>query len=76
MHSTSALTRTQTSRNPKNLLLCCCLGSAKIYLTMEHYGKPDWDQTLTMNRVNEEKKISETISGTEGIRKKIMITRR
>jgi hypothetical protein len=33
-------------------------------LTMEHYGKPDWDQTLTTIRVNEEKKISERISGT------------
>ncbi len=35
-------------------------------LTMEHYGKPepDWDQTLTIIRVNEDKKISERISGT------------
>jgi hypothetical protein len=31
---------------------------------MEHYGKPDWDQTLTIVRVNEEKKINERISGT------------
>jgi hypothetical protein len=44
-------------------------------LTMEHYGAPDWDQTLTIIRVNQEKKISERINGT-GIRKKIMITRR
>jgi hypothetical protein len=41
---------------------------------MEHYGAPDWDQTLTIIRVNEEK-ISERISGT-GTRKKIMITQR
>ena len=34
MHSTSALTRTQTSRDPKRLLLCCCLGSAKAYLRL------------------------------------------
>jgi hypothetical protein len=35
-------------------------------LTMEHYGKPepDWDQALTIIRVNEDKKISERISGT------------
>jgi serine kinase of HPr protein (carbohydrate metabolism regulator) len=41
---------------------------------MEHYGKPepDWNQTLTIIRVNEEKKISEKVSGA-GIRKKIMI---
>ncbi len=39
-------------------------------------AEPDWDQTLTIIRVNEEKKISQTISGTEGIRKQIMITRR
>jgi hypothetical protein len=41
---------------------------------MGHYRKPDWDQTLTIIRVNEEKKIGKRISGT-GIRKKI-ITRR
>jgi hypothetical protein len=35
---------------------------------MKHYGKPDWDQTLTIIRVSEEK-ISDRISGT-GIRKK------
>ncbi len=36
---------------------------------MEHYGKPDWDQTLTIIRVNEGKKISERISGTYALEK-------
>ena len=38
----------------------------RLKLTMEHYGvpEPDWDQTLPIIRVNEEKKISERISGT------------
>jgi hypothetical protein len=34
---------------------------------MEHYGKPDWDQTLTIIRVNEEKEISERIRGAEAL---------